>query len=744
MVTIKNSYASTEQWLKLCESRFSTEEAAKIRKAVELVGPIYANQTFYPTKVDLLVHSVRCAAKIAEMNLLADAVIGALCYALPRFRDDWTLLLNGFGDKVVELVDGVSKVTQIRRVSDLELSQSENEKAEQVEIMRKMLLAMVSDIRVVILVLVGRSELMLNLGSCHNLELEQKIAEETLSIFAPLANRLGVWQIKWELEDLSFKYLYPEQYKKVAELLDETRENRVSYIDDIKSFLEQEMKNSDITKFQVMGRAKHLYSIWMKMKKKNYSFDDLYDIRAVRILVPEIRDCYTILGIVHTKYSPIPGEFDDYISNPKPNNYQSIHTCVAGPDGKVVEVQIRTFAMHEHAEYGVAAHWRYKEGGDGNKNFEEKISWIRHILEWRDENQSHNELSNIFKNEIFSDVIYVLTPNGRVISLPKGSTPIDFAYAVHSSIGHRCRGAKVDGQIVTLGTELKNGQRIEVLTVKEGGPSINWLHDGLVRSSKAIAHVRRWIRDQNNETFLEVGNEIFTRELSKFIAAVRPKNEDIVTKLGYVNEKALIVDLGRDELPLSKLRLTIEELANKDKIVQITKETKNANEDQSTIDLIKGKSNTQPKGIGSGSVLVDGVSGIVTHVAKCCKPLPGDDVVGFISSVNGISIHRANCIGLKRQAKLFPDKLVTITFGKVGNSVFNVDIEIIAHDRQGLIRDLTALLVIEKLNISGIQTRNKNDKAIIVFTLDIKEEFNINTLLAKVERVESVISVTRR
>jgi GTP pyrophosphokinase len=323
----------------------------------------------------------------------------------------------------------------------------------------------------------------------------------------------------------------------------------------MKYFLSNQMEDSGIFDYQVSGRAKHIYSIWKKMRKKNYDFDNLYDIRAVRVLVPEVKDCYTVLGIVHTKYSPIPGEFDDYISNPKSNNYQSLHTCVIGPEHRIIEVQIRTFAMHDHAEYGVAAHWRYKEGGENNPKFEEKIAWIRQILDWRDELSDRKDLTDIFKNEIFSDTIYVMTPEGKVITLPYGATPIDFAYAVHSAIGHRCRGAKVDGQIVPLSSSLKNGQRVEILTIKNGGPSINWLHDGWVKSSKAIGHIRRYIRNLNNEDFYETGKEIYERELAKVPSALRPRIEDL----------------------LSKHKIKV------------------------------------------GSILVDGVSGIVTHFAKCCK-----------------------------------------------------------------------------------------------------------------------------
>jgi GTP pyrophosphokinase len=619
--------------------------------------------------------------------------------------------------------------------------ENEEEKRAQVEVMRKMLLAMASDIRIVLIVLVGRGELMLNLKSCRDAEMQQKIAAETVEIFSPLANRLGVSQIKWELEDLSFKYMHPEQYRKIARLLDETREERLNYIEQIKSFLSAQMEQSGIIDYQVSGRAKHIFSIWKKMKKKNYDFDDLYDIRAVRVLVPEVRDCYTVLGIVHTKYSPIPGEFDDYISNPKPNNYQSLHTCVIGPDSRVIEIQIRTFAMHDHAEYGIAAHWRYKELGEkgqaNNQAFAEKLAWLRQILDWREELTDRRDITNIFKNEIFNDTIYVMTPNGKVISLPSGSTPIDFAYHVHSDIGHKCRGAKVDGQIVPLSTELKNGQRVEVLTVKEGGPSINWLHEGLVKSSKAINHIRRFIRSQNLEQFQAAGTEIFERELAKFHSSTRPQVRDIVSKLSYENDKSLCVDLGRGNLSPGEVREAIQQLIFK---------ASGSTLPVSDVEQIHFVS--EPKGDKKklSGILVDGVSGIVTHIAKCCKPLPGDGIIGFVTQGRGVAIHRNSCVELKRQARQYPNKVVAVDWGSTSTAaVFNADLEVIANDRSGLLRDLTDLFAMEKISIAGLKTVCKNNKAQMIFTLQISGgEFNFSWLISKIFNINGVMEVMRK
>ncbi len=743
MVTIKSNFHDIESWLTAQRPHFSVSEIEKFEQAIDLAEQYYNGQVFYPTKVNLMLHALNCAEQIASLHLYADTVVATILYALPRYATNWEDVVKKFGKKVIELIDGVNRVTQIRKIGDLDLAVDENEKKAQIEIIRKMLLAMASDIRIVLIVLVGRGELMLNLKSCEDLALQHKIALETMEIFAPLANRLGVWQIKWELEDLSFKYLHPEEYKRIAKLLDETRQERLDYIENMKSFLSSQMEESGIKDYQVSGRAKHIYSIWKKMSKKNYDFDGLYDIRALRVLVREIKDCYTVLGIVHTKYSPVPGEFDDYISNPKSNNYQSLHTCVFGPDNRVVEIQIRTFAMHDHAEYGMAAHWRYKEGGENNPQFEEKIAWVRQILDWQDELNERDDLTDMFKNELFSDMIYVMTPNGKVITIPSGATPIDFAYAVHSNVGHRCRGAKVDGQIVPLSTPLQNGQRVEILTVKEGGPSINWLHEGWVKSAKAIGHVRRYIRNLHNEDFYETGKEIYERELAKFVAAVRPKTDDIVSKMSHTNEKDLQIAIGKGDVSPMALRDAIEKL--------IAQHVPQPKVDLTAVELEKQLQERQDKGQNqqqakSGSVLVDGVSGIVTKLAKCCKPIPGDSIAGFITQGSGVAVHRVGCSDFDRQALLHPHKVTQVSWaGSAKNSIFSADLEVIANDRQGLLRDLTDLFAMSKLHILGLRSVSRNNKAIMTFTIQVNgAEFNFANLIGKVFNVNGVMEVVRK
>lgn len=742
MVTVKSNFNDINSWLEVQKQYFTAAEIETFSKAIKVAESYYQDKVFYPTTKDLLLHSLTCAAMVAELHLYADAVTATILYALPRCCDNWVAELKDFDKKVIELIDGVNRVTQIRKIGDLDLELDDAEKKTQIEVIRKMLLAMASDIRIVLIVLVGRGELMLHLKTCPDESLRKKIALETMEIFAPLANRLGVWQIKWELEDLSFKYLHPEQYKKIASLLDETRQERLDYIENMKQFLATQMTESGIQDYQVSGRAKHIYSIWKKMHKKNYDFSGLYDIRAVRVLVPEVKDCYTVLGIVHTKYSPIPGEFDDYISNPKPNNYQSLHTCVIGPDNKIVEIQIRTFAMHDHAEYGVAAHWRYKEGGEKNPKFEEKIAWIRQILDWRDELSERKDMTDVFKNEIFTDSIYVMTPTGKVITLPTGGTPIDFAYAVHSAIGHRCRGAKVDGHIVPLSTALKNGQRVEVLTVKEGGPSVNWLHEGWVKSSKAIGHIRRYIRNQHNEDFYETGREIFERELTKFPSSIRPKVDDIVQRLNHTNEKDLHTSMGKGDVLPVDLRAVIEKL--------IQSATPQPKADLTAAELEKRLQERQDKApktkTKDGSILVDGVSGIMTTLAKCCKPIPGDNIVGFITQGNGVAVHRLGCVEFNNQAKRSPQKMVKVDWsGNAKESTFSAGLEVIANDRHGLLRDLTDLFAMEKLHIVGLRTVCRNNRAIMTFTIQVSgNDFSFANIIGKIFNISGVVEVLRK
>lgn len=444
--------ADPQHWLASLAPQYTDAEFAMLDKAFRLAREQYQGRTLSHTGEDMFSHAVAAAAIVADLNLLADAVAAALLFATPDLRaDSEAWLAREFNPVVASLVQGCLRVRQIQELGSQHDAATPEARRHQAEALRQMLLAMVADIRVVLIKLAWRTQTMYHLSKVPDDAVRRRVARETLDIFAPLANRLGVWQIKWELEDLAFRHLEPDTYKKIAKLLDERRLDRLSYIEQVLATLRNELAGAGLHA-DVAGRPKHIYSIWKKMRKKNLDFSELYDIRAVRILVDSIKDCYTALGLIHSLWQPVPGEFDDYINQPKANDYKSLHTAVIGPEDKVVEVQIRTFEMHEHAEFGVAAHWRYKEGGKGDAAYEEKIAWLRQLLDWREDVSDRAGLADAFQTELFADTIYVMTPVGKVLSLPTGATPIDFAYAVHTNIGHRCRGAKVEGQIVPLST----------------------------------------------------------------------------------------------------------------------------------------------------------------------------------------------------------------------------------------------------------------------------------------------------
>lgn len=518
-VLLASNESDVSSWIESLSKCFSTTDVELIRLACDLVTPLYAGCTEL-TGTPLLQHALGAATILIDMNMDVETIAATILHAVPERLVDWrTALETQFGSNIVGLVEGISRMEQIQAFSEIEGLHDPDLKngdhAQQVESLRKMLLAMVQDIRVVLIKLAERTHTLRCLSGASPSQ-QKRIAQESKGIFAPLANRLGVWQIKWELEDLSLRYLEPQLYKEVAKMLDERRVDREQYIIDVVNQLKYELSHAEI-KAEVTGRPKHIYSIIKKMKSKRLDFNELYDVRAVRILVDEIKDCYTVLGMIHNLWQPIPGEFDDYIARPKSNNYRSLHTAVSGPRGLALEVQIRTVEMHQHSELGVAAHWRYKEGGKSDAKFDEKVAWLRQILAWKDEVADSGDLLEQFKSELFQDKVYVLTPQGKVIDLPAGATPIDFAYTLHTDLGHRTRGAKVDGSIVPLNTKLQNGQRVEILTSKHGSPSRDWLNAtlGFLQSPGARAKVRHWFKYQHFEENTAQGRAKLDRELHR-------------------------------------------------------------------------------------------------------------------------------------------------------------------------------------------------------------------------------------
>jgi GTP pyrophosphokinase len=515
-----------------------------------------------------------------------------------------------------------------------------------------MLLAMVQDIRVVLIKLAERTQTMRHLSRA-SIEQQQLIAQQTRSLFAPLANRLGVWQLKWELEDLSVRYLEPELYKKVAKLLDERRADREQYIADVVSKLKQVLSQAGV-EAEVTGRPKHIYSIINKMKRKQVDFSELYDVRAVRILVDEdlvdgIRGCYTALGLVHELWPPIESEFDDYIAHPKSNHYRSLHTAVVGPRGLALEVQIRTREMHQHSELGVAAHWRYKEGVKSDTQFDEKIAWLRQILEWKEDLSDKGDLQEQFRNELFHDQVYVFTPLGKVIALSKGATPVEFAYTLHTDLGHRTRGAKVDGSIVPLNYKLQNGQRVEIMTVKQGGPSRDWVNPslGFLQSARIRAKVRAWFKSQNHDESVAQGRTQLDKELHR-LGVIAINQEKLAQRLHFNKLDDLLAAIGRNEITTHRIAIAIHEEFPA-KVVEIAKPKvfRPATERKSKTDIAVG-----------------GVNNLMTRLAKCCSPAQGDAIVGYVTRDRGITIHREDCAFMLRITESRRDRKLTAQWGE--------------------------------------------------------------------------------
>ena len=640
MVSVHHAVAhdpnNTAAWLD--SGAFTPAEAGAIVRAIAYVEPLYEGRVEL-TGAPLLQHALGAAGILLGMNMDAATLTAAILHAVPACMDDWAEKLEAeFGSGVRVLVLGISRMEQIRQFSDMPTQQQGPSGSAQLENLRKMLLAMVEDIRVVLIKLALRTQTLRNLSGA-SAEQQTRIAQETQSIFAPLANRLGVWQLKWELEDLAVRHLEPERYKKVARLLDERRVDREQYIAAFLAVLQAELDKAGIAA-QVTGRPKHIYSIINKMKRKQLDFDQLYDVRAVRILVDDVKDCYAALGVVQSLWPPIPGEFDDYIARPKSNNYRSLHTAVIGPRGLAVEVQIRTHEMHQSSELGVAAHWRYKEGAKSDAKFDEQIVWLRQILEWKSEVATQDDTQ--FKNELFGEQVYVFTPQGKVIDLPRGATPVDFAYTLHTDLGHRTRGAKVNGSIVPLNTKLQNGQRVEILTIKLGAPSRDWLNPslGYLQSSRARARVRNWFNNQNIADSIAQGRALLDKELHR-LGVGDINQERLAQRLDYHKLDDFFAALGRNLVTQRCIAQAIQsELPGKTISVPVQARTGNTR-------------------VSKAQITVGGVNNLMTKNAQCCKPEQTDVIVGYITRDRGITIHKQGCTFLSRLAETRPERVLT-------------------------------------------------------------------------------------
>ncbi len=683
----------------------------------------------------LLDRAVGTATILAGLKLDAGAVRAALLIGLPAAGAfDAAEVAAKFGADAAALVAGVARMDEIRV---LPATGSAEDRSAQAERLRKMLLAMVEDIRVVLIKLAERTQALRYLMTCgpDAAALRQRSAREVLDLFAPLANRLGVWQLKWELEDLSLRALEPDTYKSIAKMLDERRLDRTRYIDDVVETLKRELAAAEI-RADVTGRPKHIYSIWSKMQRKQAGIDALYDIRAVRILVDDVKDCYAALGVVHHLWTPLPGEFDDYIAKPKANDYRSLHTAVIGPEDKPLEVQIRTYEMHQHSEYGVAAHWRYKESGHKalrrDPAFEDRIAWLRQVLDWKDAVADATDWLSAFKSSLFTDTIYVLTPQGRVVDLPQGATPVDFAYSVHTNLGHRCRGARVNGALVPLNHVLKNGQQVEIVAAKQGGPSRDWLNPdlGYVHSHRARAKVRQWFKAQQLETTLAQGRAIVERELQR--AGATAVNLDAVAgKAGLTKADELFAGVARDEINLRQVQLAIRAV--------IAPGAPGATEAEPEVLARQSRATDS-----AGGIMILGVDRLLTHLARCCKPAPPDAIVGFVTRGRGVTIHRQNCAAAARMREREPERVIAADWGATRDEVFPVDVALDALDRQGLLRDVTEVFSRERVNVTAANTLTRDERVRMAFTLEVRSLDALQRALALVREVQGVLSAGRR
>ncbi|MFO1323286.1 MAG: bifunctional (p)ppGpp synthetase/guanosine-3',5'-bis(diphosphate) 3'-pyrophosphohydrolase [Burkholderiales bacterium] len=717
-------------WLETLVPVYSADERASLAAAFEYARTRTGDAAMADGE-PALDRALGTATILGGLKLDADSLRAALLLGLPvAGAFDAEEVEKRFGADVATLVAGVARMGGIRAVPD---SGSKEERAAQAENLRKMLLAMVEDIRVVLIKLAERTHALRTLV-VQDTPMRRQVAREVLDLFAPLANRLGVWQLKWELEDLSLRALEPATYKAIAQMLDERRLDRERYIADVVDTLRRELAEAGIAA-DISGRPKHIYSIYSKMQRKQSGIESLYDIRAVRILVDSVKDCYTALGLVHHRWTPLAREFDDYIAKPKANNYRSLHTAVIGPEGKPLEVQIRTREMHQHSEYGVAAHWRYKESGaKGTRHdpgFDEKIAWLRQVLDWKDAVTDSGEWLSAFKESLFTDSIYVLTPQGKVIDLPRGATPVDFAYSVHTGLGHRCRGAKVDGQMVPLNYRLNNGQQVEIVAAKQGGPSRDWLNAelGYVHGNRARAKVRQWFKAQQHDETVAQGRALVERELAR-LGQTALKLDAVAAKAGFDKTEEFFAAFARDDINSRQVQTAIQAVAQPG-VVAASAEPEVA------------MRRSQAAGSGSG-ILVVGVDRLLTGLARCCKPAPPDPIVGFVTRGKGVTIHRAACSNVARMRAQQPERLIDADWGTPRDEVFPVDIVVEAMDRQGLLRDISEVLSREKINVTAANTLTKNMHSRMAFTLEVRSLDALKRALELVRDVKGVLSAGRR
>lgn len=744
MVKVREDYALTgdgrvdiEGWVQHIASQTHLDDEAQFRRACEKAAEIdlqaFREDRLWTSGASSFRTGLEMAQVLAELRLDQASLVAAILYrAVREERVPLASIRKEFGEEIATLINGVQHMAAISSIhhplKGNVLGQSEG----QLDNVRKMLVTMIDDVRVALIKLAERTCAIRAVKTAPE-EKRMRVAREVFDIYAPLAHRLGIGYIKWELEDLSFRYLHETAYKKIAKLLDEKRLDREGYIRRVIHSLQTELTSSDI-KAELSGRAKHIYSIWRKMHIKGIDFSQVYDIRAVRILVPEVHDCYAALGIVHTLWRHIPNEFDDYIANPKENGYQSLHTAVIGPDGKVMEVQIRTHAMHDDAELGVCAHWLYKGADKGKKSsgYDAKINWLRQVLEWQEELGDLSGLVDHLKSDVVTDRVYVFTPEGHVVDLAQGATPVDFAYRVHTEIGHACRGARVNSRIVPLTYPLKTGEQVFVLTSKNNpAPSRDWLNPslGYVKTPRARAKITHWFKQQNRERNIADGRAIIEDELRR-LSLHDVSLGDLALKVNYHSTDDMFAAVGAGDLRPAHVASMAQKML----------EPKSEQ-----LDLKLAAQRRKPYDTESDIHIV-GVGKLKTQVAKCCKPLPGDAIGGYITVGRGVTVHRQDCLTFLNIQELEPNRIIEVSWGGEQVSVYPVDIEIEAYDRSGLLRDITQVLSSSKSDVLSLNTMTNRDDntATMVVTVEISSLEQLARLLAQIRNLPNVIDVRRK
>lgn len=721
-----------EDWVQHLSTDLLPADSATVLRACQLARQVAQSPGVdardWAQESDCFGAGLDIAIILAELHVGEACLVAGILYrAVREERLPLETVQAEFGEEAARLLGGVLRMAAI---GDLRLQHERpvlGQADGQKDNIRRMLIAMVDDVRVALIKLAERT---CAIRAVKDDELRREpVAREVFDIYAPLAHRLGIGHLKWELEDLSFRYIYADAYRKIARLLDGKRLERDQFIQEVRDLLSKVLGSAGLT-FEIEGRAKHIYSIWRKMQRKGIGFSQVYDIRAVRILVPEVKDCYATLGLVHGLWRNIPNEFDDYIANPKENGYRSLHTAVIGPEGKILEVQIRTHQMHEEAELGVCAHWRYK-GSDREagmaSTYEEKIAWLRQVLDWHEETGDSDGVAEQFSFDVAQDRVYVFTPQGDVVNLAQGATPLDFAYHVHTEVGHRCRGAKVNGAIVPLTYCLQTGERVEILTSKDGQPKRDWLQPGLgyLRTSRARAKVQHWFRTQARDENVTAGRHLLEREFKR-MALTSVDYQRVARKVSARSVEDMYAAVGSGDLSSAQVINAAQGLVETRREPQLKLARPGATRYRS-------------------EVQVQGVGNLLTHMAGCCKPLPGDAITGFITQGRGVSIHRDDCARLVRLQETAPQRVIDVEWGGAPTDNYEVEVAIEAYDRQGLLRDITGLFANARINVLSINTltNKKSNTATMRLRVEVPNLAALSKLLERINRLHNVISAAR-